>query len=109
MNVIKQPKNNNYYYVSVSIIYTYKKTKLDATYTSKDLKILKASKSLEKTKLSLYKEFVQTNTLTLNPKKLTPNKYYVEYTIFKLDNENKRIYYDAYYSKIIALHLKSFM
>ena len=48
MNEVKTPKQNNFYYVGVSIIYTYKKTKLDASYTSKDYKIFKACKSLEK-------------------------------------------------------------
>lgn len=109
MNEVKIPKPNNFYYVGVSIIYTYKKTKLDASYTSKDYKIFKACKSLEKTKYSLFKEFVQTNTVTIIPKKLVPNKYYVEYTIFKLDENNKRIYESAFYSKIIALHLKCLM
>lgn len=99
MNEVKTPKQTNTYYIAVSIIYTFKKTKLDAQYKSK-----------EKTKLNLYKEFVQTNTITSsNYKKLSPNKYYIEYAIFKLDVNNIRIYEEVFYSKIIALHLKCFM
>lgn len=110
MNEVKTPKQTNTYYIAVSIIYTFKKTKLDAQYKAKDLKIIKAYKSKEKTKLNLYKEFVQTNTLTSsNYKKLSPNKYYIEYAFFKLDENNNRIYEEVFYSKIIALHLKCFM
>lgn len=110
MNEVKTPKQTNTYYIAISIIYTFKKTKLDAQYKVKDLKIMKAYKSKEKTKLNLYKEFVQTNTLTSsNYKKLSPNKYYIEYAIFKLDENNTRIYEEVFYSKIIALHLKCFM
>ena len=87
MNEVKKTKQTNTYYIAVSIIYTFKKTKLN-----------------------LYKEFVQTNTLTSsNYKKLSPNKYYIEYAIFKLDENNTKIYEEVFYSKIIALHLKCFM
>lgn len=45
MNEVKTPKQTNIYYIAVSIIYTFKKTKLDAQYKAKELKILKAYKS----------------------------------------------------------------
>ena len=51
MNEVKTPKQTNTYYIAVSIIYTFKKTKLDAQYKAKDLKIMKAYKSKEKTNL----------------------------------------------------------
>ena len=110
LSKILAQKIGNNHYIAISIIYTFKKTKLDAQYKAKDLKIMKAYKSKEKTKLNLYKEFIQTNTLTSsNYKKLSPNKYYIEYAIFKLDENNTRIYEEVFYSKIIALHLKCFM
>lgn len=110
MIIVKTPKNNNFYYVSVSIIYTYKRTKLDAEYKVKDLKILKGYKTYEKTKAALFDELVKTSTLVKQDyKKLTPNRYYIEYTIFKLDDNEKRKYEGIFFSKINALHLKSYM